>query len=79
MFKLKFPNDKANHRCRKDTIILTNVQGLSKLGLRCDGKHFHTAAQGYIKHNGRLVSRTKLAGHYPSALCRAWVAAVASL
>ena len=59
-------------RTRKATRIITNVQGLSRLGCKCQGGHIHVQALGSVKYRGQTVSRARAAGACPSALCSAW-------
>ena len=67
----RFPDSKANERCRKDTRVLTNAP-LSYLSRMCSGNHVHVHCIGGVRTRQGWVKRSKLAGHYPTALCRAW-------
>ncbi len=71
MFGLKLPGKAAENKVRKDTTILKNVP-LEKLAVMCDRSHVHTVLVGSIKHQGRWVSRSALAGAYPRPLCQHW-------
>ena len=75
-YGLHFPDDPKTF-CRKDTIILTNINELESLSIMCSGNHQHTRAIGSVKTSKGWVSRTKLAGQYPKKLCSSWAQAIA--
>jgi len=55
---------------KKTTTLLTNIPGLSCCARSCPGNHTHTPIFGAVRVHGKSVLRSKLAGRYPSALCR---------
>ena len=63
---------KLDLRTRKATTILTNLEALKALEVRCSGGHQHVQALGSIMCNGKLTSRAQAAGSYPASLCDAW-------
>jgi hypothetical protein len=69
-YGLKLPTSNASSFIRKPTRIITNLPGAEKLRVRCSGSHSHTHAIGSIKHEGKYVHRSLLAGRYPPMLCR---------
>ena len=61
---------------RKRTAIMTNEKALLSLAMSCEGGHTHQHLKGLdkVEIGGKLVYRnlTRLAGAYPSRLCRKW-------
>ena len=61
---------------RKRTAIMTNEKALLSLAMSCEGGHTHQHLKGSdkVEIGGKLVYRnlTRLAGAYPSRLCRRW-------
>ena len=55
---------------KKPTYILTNSDLFNVLERKCKHGHEHTWIKGQIKVEGKYFTRSKLAGAYPSALCR---------
>ena len=79
-YGLILPGARAQHYCRKNTSILTNLSELVILQLSCPGvsaTHIHDVAWGSRKLEGGTVSLARSAGAYPPELCKAWAQAVA--
>ena len=61
---------------KKPTAILCNIQGLSGLARRCDGKHQHLQLRGTwrVRRGNKWVSesKTKTAGAYTASLAARW-------
>ena len=61
---------------RKPTAILTTLEGLEHLALRCNHSYRHVPAAGSVRvrEGGkyRWIARTTLAGSYPPQLCSRW-------
>ena len=71
MYGLSF-KDSPTCRCKKATLLLTNHENLCSLAKKCDGSHKHVHAIGSVRLNGVWTKRSKVAGHYPLQLVRAW-------
>jgi hypothetical protein len=65
-------DDIGKRRVKKSTRILTNIQGLAGLGIRCDKNHEHLNCLGHVKVGGCSRSLPRLAGEYPQELCHRW-------
>jgi hypothetical protein len=64
-YGLRSPDADVFTYVRKPTRIITNLPGAETLRVRCPGGHSHTHAIGSIKHEGKYVHRSLLAGRYP--------------
>ena len=58
--------------CKKSTRLVGTLEGLPQLECRCSCTCDHVHAVGGIKTKQGWKRRSELAGHYPSALCRAY-------
>ena len=68
-YGLRSPDADVFTYVRKPTRIITNLPGAETLRVRCPGGHSHTHAICSIKHKGKYVNRSLLAGRYPPMLC----------
>ena len=60
--------DPSGLHYKKPTRIIGNVLSLERLHKVCDRSHEHQEVIGTVRHEGRFVSRSMLAGAYPQAL-----------
>lgn len=58
--------------CKKHTKFIGNLPGLSQLCRTCHCRQPHVYAVGGVKTKAGWKRRSELAGHYPTALCRAY-------
>ena len=70
-YGLTFPDARADQRCKKDTMLLTNAP-LDSLARKCQGTHEHIACMGGVRTSEGWRSRSSLAGRYPKNLCTRW-------
>jgi len=75
MYGLRIPCSAPGELCKKATSIIGNFSSLDELRKRCNGRHKHCQAIGRVCLKGTWVTRSSLAGRYPSSLCSSLVAA----
>ncbi len=70
-FQLRDPVSKKLYK--KPTRLVTNVEGVRKLGRKCNGKHEHEKIEGKVKVGGCWQARSLCAQVYPKMLVDGFV------
>ena len=74
-YGLQLPGAPPDTFCRKNTYLLTNMNTLRQLSVKCPGlseTHHHETAWGSRIVNGERIQLTSAAGQYPLNLCNRW-------